>query len=99
MMNSRPRIKPAWADFIAEFGLDLVQVGSAAVGSRSARYGQVGDHFSWVGPAEVAAMTVLETQQSWYVLFQRPDSRHSSAGCAGINIKSASGVHFFANMV
>ena len=63
----------AWADFITELGLDLIQVQWQLLIAAQLVAHQVGDDlFMGRAGAEIAAMTVLEAQQLRAVLFPAP---------------------------
>lgn len=90
----------AWADFVTEFGLDLIQVDWQLFVAAQLVAHQVGDHF-FVGRAgaEVATVTILEAQQFRAVFFpatgflpqlSRLSTRHQ-------HFERARGVHFFTN--
>ena len=90
----------AWADFVTEFGLDLVQVDRQLFVAAQLVAHQIGDDF-FVGRAgaEVATMAILEAQQFRAVLFPatgflpqlcRLSARHQ-------HFKRAGSVHFFTN--
>ena len=90
----------AWADFVTELGLDLIQVeGQLFVAAQLVAH-QVGDHF-FVGRAgaEVAAMTILEAQQFRAVLFPAPGflPQLSRLGARHQHFQRAGSVHFFTN--
>ena len=90
----------ARADFVTEFGLDLVQVDWQLFVAVQLVAAQVGDHF-FVGRAhaELATVAVFKAQQFRAVLFPTAgllpqlswlDTRHQ-------HFQSACSVHFFAN--
>jgi hypothetical protein len=77
----------AWADFVTELGLDLVQVDRQLLVAAQLVAHQIGDHF-FVGRAAQKSRPwrSLKRSSSGPYSSQRPDSCHSSAGWVlGIN--------------
>ncbi|MND98688.1 hypothetical protein D3C80_910500 [compost metagenome] len=90
----------AWADFVTEFGLDLVQVDRQLLVAAQFVAHQIGDDF-FVGRAgaEVATVAILEAQQFRAVLFPAPGflPQLSRLRAWHQHFERAGSVHFFTN--
>ncbi|MNF81988.1 hypothetical protein D3C84_642800 [compost metagenome] len=90
----------AWADFVTEFGLDLVQVDRQLFVAAQLVAHQIGDHF-FVGRAraEVATVAVFDAQQLRAVLFPAPRflPQLGRLGARHQHFQRTGSVHLFAN--